>query len=146
MKNARIDWFRAVRVFSFGLGWQSPCSGGESATIGTPSGRDAELLPSCGSKGVLHGSERGPQTPNAGILSLPGLVFLFAISLIAFTPWNGAKADTPAVTNIRIGVHDFGIGCCWETYCVYFARIGFETIRPRFPWLVRSPFSRHSIR
>ena len=108
MKNARIDWFRAVRVFNFGLGWQAPCSGGRPATIGTPFGRDAELLPCCGRKGVLHGSERGPHTPIAGNLSLPGLVFLFAISLIPFTPWNGAKADTPAVTDIRIGFHDFG--------------------------------------
>ena len=70
--------------------------------IGTPFGRDAEFPSRCGRKGVLHGSEGGPHTPVAGNLSLPGLVFLFAISLIPFTPWNGAKADTPAVTDIRI--------------------------------------------
>ena len=108
MKNARIDWFRAVRVFNFGLGWQTPCSGEAPATIGTPFGRDAELLPLCGSRGVLHGLEGRPHSPIAGDLSLPGLVLLFAISLIPFAPWNGAKADTPAVTNIRIGAHDFG--------------------------------------
>ena len=108
MKNARIDWFRSVRVFNFGLGWQTPCSREEPAAIGTTCGRDTELRPFRGSRGVLHGSEGRPHRPIAGNISFSGLVLLLAIYLISFTPWHRAKADTPVVINIRIGVHDVG--------------------------------------
>ena len=108
MKNARIDWFRAVRVSNFGPGRQDPCSGDGSAQIGTPSGRDAEPLPHGGRGSVLHGRVRRPRSLLAGSFSLSGLCFLFGFSFTALIPWHCLRAETPAVTEVRLGTHDFG--------------------------------------
>ena len=115
MRNACIDWFRAVRVFLISWGHEL-FHGGESVDSAdtllrrepNPSSYGGRGSGLCG-RGRLHSFFRDG-TVRLSIWKFStknfSLFLLISLFIIYFTPVN---ASTPAVTAIRIGEHVFGL-------------------------------------
>jgi hemolysin activation/secretion protein len=92
---------------NIGLGWQASSSGKASAPSGITLG-DAKPLPPGGRGSVLHGRKHCPAPGIAGGFSLSGFRLVLPILFLMLALGAPAHADTPAVTKVRVGTHDFG--------------------------------------
>ena len=115
MKNAGIDWFRAVRVFLISLSYKLFLGGEGGDSAGTLLRRDPNPLSFGGRGSGLCGYERFHSFYREGEVRFSiwkfarknfGLFLLILFFIVYHAPLN---ASTPAVTNIRTGDHGFGL-------------------------------------